>query len=206
MPSARTYFYVWMKRTLGHVPRACSLDELTNPRMTRLMNVARFKDMGKKGKQLATADYENKMLACFPRDAPGSGRRRRADSDVHAQAGRGVGHAGQQPHRAGFHIDASWPVHTESDKALTRPRRMPPPARFCWPAASERSPASRSGGTTSRAGLARRPGRRPRSSRPRGSRAWTSTSARSARCCRSSPRTGRCSPARPTRRPATRCR
>lgn len=59
------YFYVWMKRTLGDVFPELLTTELTNADDEAVMNVARFKDMGKKAKLLAIADYENKMLVCF---------------------------------------------------------------------------------------------------------------------------------------------
>ena len=43
------------------------------------------------------------------------------------------------PRRAGFRIDASWPVNTESEKSLTKPRRTPLPAQSCSSAASEQA-------------------------------------------------------------------
>lgn len=59
------YFYVWMKRTLGTTFPDLFSSELANVDDEAVMNVARFKGMGKKAKPLAIADYENKMQASF---------------------------------------------------------------------------------------------------------------------------------------------
>jgi putative DNA methylase len=59
------FFYIWMKRTLGDQFPELFATELTNAEDEAVMNAARFKSMGKKAKPLATADYENKMFACF---------------------------------------------------------------------------------------------------------------------------------------------
>lgn len=59
------FFYIWMKRTLGDLSPELFSSELTNAEDEAVMNAARFKQMGRKAKALATADYENKMMACF---------------------------------------------------------------------------------------------------------------------------------------------
>ena len=60
-----------MKRTLGDQFPELFASELTNEEDEAVMNAARFKSMGKKAKPLATADYENKMMACFKEMQPG---------------------------------------------------------------------------------------------------------------------------------------
>src|SRR5262245_24980864 len=117
------YFYVWMKRTLGSVFPRLFASELTNADDEAVMNVARFKDMGKKAKQLAAADYENKMLACF-REM----HRVLADGGVltvmftHKQV-EAWDTLGSALIRAGFRIGASWPVHTESEASLHQAKK-----------------------------------------------------------------------------------
>src|SRR5262245_7435417 len=117
------YFYVWMKRTLGSVFPRLFASELTNADDEAVMNVARFKDMGKKAKQLAAADYENKMLACF-REM----NRVLTDDGVltvmftHKQV-EAWDTLGTALIKAGFRIDASWPVNTESDKSLHQAKK-----------------------------------------------------------------------------------
>ena len=113
------YFYVWMKRTLGKTFPHLFAAELANADDEAVMNVARFKDMGQKAKSLAIADYENKMLACFQE------MYRILSEDgvltvmfTHKQV-EAWDTLGSSLIRAGFRIDASWPVHTENDKAIT---------------------------------------------------------------------------------------
>jgi len=108
------YFYIWFKRTLGTAFPELFTAELTNVDDEAVMNVSRFKEAGKKAKQLAMADYENKMLACF-REM----NRILADDGVltvmftHKQV-EAWDTLGTALIRAGFRIDASWPVPTES--------------------------------------------------------------------------------------------
>lgn len=59
------YFYVWLKRILGNRFPEIFDTELANEDDEAVMNAARFRSMGKRAKTLATADYENKMFACF---------------------------------------------------------------------------------------------------------------------------------------------
>ncbi|MBY0527367.1 MAG: DUF1156 domain-containing protein [Gemmataceae bacterium] len=121
------YFFVWMKRTLGRqFPELFNPDDpeqLANADDEAIMNVARFKEAGKKAKQLATADYENKMFACF-REM----HRVLADEGVltvmftHKQV-EAWDTLGTALIKAGFRIDASWPVNTESDKSLHQAKK-----------------------------------------------------------------------------------
>ena len=108
------YFYIWFKRALGKTFPELFEAELTNADDEAVMNVARFKEAGKKAKHLAMTDYENKMLACF-REM----NRVLADDGVltvmftHKQV-EAWDTLGTALIRAGFRIDASWPVPTES--------------------------------------------------------------------------------------------
>lgn len=121
------YFLVWMKRTLGgtfpELFNANDPDQLANTDDEAIMNVARFKEAGKKAKQLATADYENKMFGCF-----GEMHRVLADDGVltvmftHKQV-EAWDTLGAALIKAGFRIDASWPVNTESDKSLHQAKK-----------------------------------------------------------------------------------
>jgi len=93
--------------------------ELANSDDEAVMNVSRFRDVGRKAKILAIADYENKMYACFNE----MNRILAIDGALtvmftHKQVDA-WDTLGSSLIRAGFRIDASWPVHTESEKTLT---------------------------------------------------------------------------------------
>ncbi len=117
------FFYIWMKRTLGDQFPHLFSSELTNDEDEAVMNAARFKSMGKKAKPLATADYENKMFACF----------KEMDRILHPDGVLTVMFTHKQVQawdtlgsslmRAGFRIDASWPVHTESEASLHQAKK-----------------------------------------------------------------------------------
>ncbi|MFQ6043178.1 MAG: DUF1156 domain-containing protein, partial [Candidatus Poribacteria bacterium] len=118
------FFYVWMKRTLGDVYPEFFYDELTNKDDEAVANVARFASIGgRKKKELAERDYERKMAACFRemhRVLHPDGvltvmftHKRIEAWDTLATALIG----------AGFSIQASWPVHTESEHSLHQARK-----------------------------------------------------------------------------------
>ncbi len=117
------YFYVWQKRTLGDVFPHLFTTELANADDEAVMNAARFADMGKRRGELAIADYENKMMACFKEM-----HRILADDGVltvmftHKQVAA-WDTLGMALLRAGFRIDASWPVHTESEVSLHQAKK-----------------------------------------------------------------------------------
>lgn len=112
------FFYVWLKRSVGHLFPDFFQDELTNKDDEAVANPARFEAMGRKKKQLAEEDYQRKMAAAF-----GEMHRVLRDDGVltvmftHKRieawdtlASALIG--------AGFTIQASWPVHTESEHSL----------------------------------------------------------------------------------------
>lgn len=117
------FFYVWMKRTLGDVYPELFREELTNKDDEAVANEARFRDMGKKRKELALADYERKMLAAFRE----MHRVLRDDGvltvmfthkKVEAWDTLATSLIG-----AGFVIHSSWPVHTESEHSLHQAKK-----------------------------------------------------------------------------------
>jgi len=117
------FYYVWMKRTLGHRFPDFFAAELANAEEEAVMNVARFKQTGRKAKELATADYENKMMACF-REM----ERVLAEDGVltvmftHKQV-EAWDTLATALIRAGFRIDGSWPVHTEPEVSLHQAKK-----------------------------------------------------------------------------------
>ena len=112
------FFYVWEKRTLGALWPEFFVDELTNKKDEAVANRARFAEAGRRAKELADNDYESKMAAIFAES-----RRVLTDDGVmtvmfthkRAEAWDGLGAALL---RAGFTIEASWPVRTESEQSL----------------------------------------------------------------------------------------
>jgi hypothetical protein len=112
-----------MKRTLGDSFGDFFSTELANEDDEAIMNVARFKHAGKKAKELATADYENKMMACFKemnRVLAPAGVFTVMFTHKQVEAWDTLGTALL---RAGFQIDAAWPVQTESDSSLHQARK-----------------------------------------------------------------------------------
>ena len=59
------FFYVWLKRSVGHLYPDFFRDQLTNKDDEAVSNLARFASLGRKKKDLAKQDYERKMAACF---------------------------------------------------------------------------------------------------------------------------------------------
>ena len=117
------FFYVWMKRTLGHVYPEFFTDELTNKDDEAVANVARFAELGRKKKQLALADYERKMSAAFREMY----RVLRDDGVLTVMFTHKKVEAwdtlATSLINAGFAIHASWPVHTESEHSLHQAKK-----------------------------------------------------------------------------------
>jgi len=117
------FFYVWLKRSVGHLFPEFFRDELTNKDDEAVANPARFSTVGKKKKELAEQDYERKMAAAFRemyRVLKPNGvltvmfTHKKVEAwDTLASALIG----------AGFTIKASWPVHTESEHSLHQAKK-----------------------------------------------------------------------------------
>lgn len=117
------FFYVWLKRSIGHIFPEYFIDELTNKDDEAVANPARFKDMNRKKKILAEQDYERKMAAAFRemhRVLHPNGcltvmfTHKRVEAwDTLATALIG----------SGFVIKTSWPVHTESEHSLHQAKK-----------------------------------------------------------------------------------
>jgi len=117
------FFYVWLKRSVGHLFPEFFIDELTNKDDEAVANPARFAALGNKKKELAEQDYERKMAAAFRemhRVLRDDGTltvmftHKRVEAwDTLASALIG----------AGFAIQASWPIHTESEYSLHQAKK-----------------------------------------------------------------------------------
>jgi putative DNA methylase len=120
------FFYVWLKRAVGHLYPDFFRDTLTNKDDEAVANPARFINLGRGGarpRQLAKRDYERKMAAAFREMA----RVLRDDGvltvmfthkQVEAWDTLATALIG-----AGFTIRASWPVHTESEHSLHQAKK-----------------------------------------------------------------------------------
>jgi putative DNA methylase len=112
-----------MKRTLGDVYPELFTSERTNEDDEAVLNVARFKAVGKKARTLVIADYENKMQAAFSEM-----HRVLADDGVltvmltHKEVDA-WDTLGSSLIRAGFKIDTSWPIHTENEHSLHQAKK-----------------------------------------------------------------------------------
>lgn len=112
------YFYVWEKLTLGRILPKFFVDALTDKRNEAVANPARFAEAGGRRKELASSDYEAKMAAIF-----GECRRVLRDDGVltvmfthkRAEAWDTLGGGLME---AGFRVETSWPVNTESEQSL----------------------------------------------------------------------------------------
>ncbi|MDA8372909.1 MAG: DUF1156 domain-containing protein [Actinomycetota bacterium] len=112
------YFYVWEKRTCGFVRPELYDSELTDKDEEAVANKARFKDFGRKAKELAKVDYERKMAAIFAET-----RRVLRDDGVFTimfthKATDAWSALGKAIIEAGFVVETSWPVRTESAFSL----------------------------------------------------------------------------------------
>lgn len=117
------FFYVWLKRSVGHLYPKFLTDELTNKDDEAVANPARFEGMGKNKKELAKQDYERKMAAAF----------REMHRVLHPDGCLTVMFTHKKVEawdtlataliNAGFTIQASWPVHTESEHSLHQAKK-----------------------------------------------------------------------------------
>ncbi|MCL4868346.1 MAG: DUF1156 domain-containing protein [Anaerolineae bacterium] len=117
------FFYVWLKRSVGHLFPEFFSDELTNKDDEAVANPARFESLGRKKKELAEQDYERKMAAAF----------REMHRVLHPHGVLTVMFTHKRVEAwdtlasaligAGFTIKASWPVHTESEHSLHQAKK-----------------------------------------------------------------------------------
>jgi adenine-specific DNA methylase len=128
------FFYVWLKRSVGHLYPDFFRDTLTNKDDEAVANPARFKALspgpspkvgrgGQGVRALAKRDYERKMAACF----------REMARALHNDGVLTVMFTHKQVEAwdtlataligAGFTIKASWPVHTESEHSLHQAKK-----------------------------------------------------------------------------------
>ena len=113
------FFYVWLKRSVGHFYPDLFATELTDKAAEAVANPARFEQLDKrKAKDLARADYERKMTACFRE----MHRVLRDDGVLTVMFTHKETEAwdalGRSLIEAGFVIESSWPIHTESEHSL----------------------------------------------------------------------------------------
>lgn len=112
------YFYVWEKRTVGLIHPEFFEGDLTDKKNEAVANTARFADTGRRRKELANADYEAKMAAIFTE----CGRVLRDDGVLTVMFTHKRAEAwdtlGTGLLEAGFRIETSWPVNTESEQSL----------------------------------------------------------------------------------------
>jgi putative DNA methylase len=117
------FFYVWEKRSLGHIWPDLFSDELTDKKNEAVANVALFPESGRRRKELASADYEAKMQAIFAechRVLAEAGVLTVMFTHKSANAWDALGMALME---AGFTIEASWPVNTESEQSLHQAKK-----------------------------------------------------------------------------------
>lgn len=117
------FFYVWLKRSVGHLFPEFFNDHLTNKEDEAVANVARFAAMGSKKKKLAEKDYERKMEAIFrecSRVLRDDGVLTIMFTHKKVEAWDTLASA---LINAGFTVKASWPVHTESEHSLHQAKK-----------------------------------------------------------------------------------
>lgn len=112
------FFYVWEKRTLGVLKSDRFGEELTDKDNEAVANPARFADAGRRKKDLASFDYQQKMQAIFA-----EAKRVLTDDGVLVvwfthKAADAWDVLGTAMIDAGFTIETSWPINTESATSL----------------------------------------------------------------------------------------
>jgi len=117
------FFYVWLKRSVGHLYPEFFTAELTNKDDEIVANPARFAAFGKNKNELARQDYEHKMAAAFSEmhrvlKAEGVLTLMFTHKQVEAWDTLASALIG-----AGFVIKSSWPVHTESEHSLHQAKK-----------------------------------------------------------------------------------
>ena len=118
------FFYVWLKRTAGHLYPQFFDAELTDKASEAVANPARFVEFDKKNsKHLARRDYEAKMTNIFAeahRVLRGDGVLTVMFNHKKVEAWDALGHSLIE---GGFEILTSWPIHTESEHSLHQAKK-----------------------------------------------------------------------------------
>ncbi len=117
------FFYVWLKRSVGHLFPEFFRDHLTNKDDEAVANVARFEDMDRNKRKLAEQDYERKMEAIFRecyRVLRDDGVLTIMFTHKKVEAWDTLASA---LINAGFSVQASWPAHTESEHSLHQAKK-----------------------------------------------------------------------------------
>lgn len=118
------FFYVWLKRTAGHLYPELFESELTDKASEAVKNKSRFVEFDKKNaEQLARQDYEAKMTNIFTE----AHRVLRHDGVLTVMFNHKKVEAwdalGRSLIEGGFEILTSWPVHTESEHSLHQAKK-----------------------------------------------------------------------------------
>jgi putative DNA methylase len=117
------FFYVWEKRTIGLLWPELFQDDLTDKTNEAVANQARFSDGSRRKKWLANSDYQAKMQAIFAECY----RVLREDGVMTVMFTHKSADAwdalGSSLMAAGFTIEASWPVNTESEQSLHQAKK-----------------------------------------------------------------------------------
>ena len=117
------YFYVWHKRTLGLVLPDLFDSPLTNKADEAVKNKARFAALGHRAEAMAHDDYTLKMAAIFS-ECRRVLRRDGVMCVMFTHKAAGAWNAlGTALLEAGFSIETSWPVRTESQNSLHQARQ-----------------------------------------------------------------------------------
>ncbi|MBF6555077.1 MAG: DUF1156 domain-containing protein [Acidimicrobiales bacterium] len=112
------FFGVWEQHTVGAIWPDLMPGGLADAKNEAVANVARFADSGRKKKSLAVADYQAKMQSIFAecnRVLRDDGVMTVMFTHKRAEAWDTLGMALME---AGFTIESSWPVNTESEQSL----------------------------------------------------------------------------------------
>ncbi|MDE0603884.1 MAG: DUF1156 domain-containing protein [bacterium] len=118
------FFYVWLKRTAGHLYPQFFRTELTDKAAEAVANPARFVEFDKKNsKKLAHQDYQAKMTNIFAEIH----RVLRDDGVLTVMFNHKKTEAwdalGRSLIDGGFEVQTTWPVHTESQHALHQAKK-----------------------------------------------------------------------------------
>jgi hypothetical protein len=117
------FFYVWLKRTVGDVFPELFAAELTDKDDEAVSNPARFTAFGPRRKVLALQDYQHKMAAAFSemhRVLRDDGVLTVMFTHKKVEAWDALASA---LIAAGFRIETSWPIHTESQYSLHQAKK-----------------------------------------------------------------------------------